>query len=321
MKITVFIYKLCFSIIIFDYELKLLIHNKTFRFIDLCKEVIQMALKLMYITNNIDVALIAQKYGVDRIWVDLETLGKEKRQGGYDSVKSHHKISDIALIKPYLHTSEMMVRINKWNDDSVSEIDSVIKAGADIIMLPYWKTIDEVKLFIDAVDYRCKTMLLLETKEACDIIDDVLKLPGIDEIHIGLNDLHLSFDKDFMFELLTDGTVEMLCGKIQNAGLPYGFGGIAKIGNGAVPAEMIILEHYRLGSTRAILSRSFCDSTKLKNIEELENIFCINMSKLRDFESYAATASKEIYDENCIMLNNAVQEVADLLRKRKHGDS
>ena len=35
-----------------------------------------MALKLMYITNRPDVALIAEKYGVDRIWIDLETLGK-----------------------------------------------------------------------------------------------------------------------------------------------------------------------------------------------------------------------------------------------------
>ena len=39
----------------------------------------EMALKLMYITNRPDVALIAEKYGVDRIWIDLETLGKEER--------------------------------------------------------------------------------------------------------------------------------------------------------------------------------------------------------------------------------------------------
>ena len=33
-----------------------------------------MFLKLMYITNSVDVALIAEKYGVDRIWIDLETF-------------------------------------------------------------------------------------------------------------------------------------------------------------------------------------------------------------------------------------------------------
>ena len=57
-----------------------------------------MALKLMYITNNADVALIAEKYGVDRIWVDLESLGKEERQKGMNSVKSKHTIDDIRRI-------------------------------------------------------------------------------------------------------------------------------------------------------------------------------------------------------------------------------
>ena len=54
-----------------------------------------MALKLMYITNNPDVALIAEKYGVDRMLIDLETLGKEKRQKGMNTVKSHHTVEDI----------------------------------------------------------------------------------------------------------------------------------------------------------------------------------------------------------------------------------
>mgnify|MGYP002235666245 CR=1 FL=1 len=39
-------------------------------------------------------------------------------------------------------------------------------------------------------------MLLLETEEARLCLDDVLKLKGIDEIHIGLNDLHLSQHKN-----------------------------------------------------------------------------------------------------------------------------
>ena len=54
-----------------------------------------MVLKLMYITNNSDVALIAQKYGVDRIWIDLETLGKEERQKGIYFAESLEQITDI----------------------------------------------------------------------------------------------------------------------------------------------------------------------------------------------------------------------------------
>ena len=142
-----------------------------------------------FITNRPDVALVAEKYGVDRIWVDLEVRGKEQRQHNLNTVKSHHSISDIAAIKPLLTRAEMMVRINSWYEGSQKEIDDVIEAGADIIMLPYWKTVQEVRNFIDAVHGRCRTNLLLETKEAVESIDEVLAMGGFDEIHIGLNKL------------------------------------------------------------------------------------------------------------------------------------
>ena len=87
-----------------------------------------MFLKLMYITNNLEVALIAQKNGIERIWIDLETMGKEERQKGLDSVKSQHAIDDIRKIKPHLTVSEMLVRVNPWFDDSKKEIDAVIDA-------------------------------------------------------------------------------------------------------------------------------------------------------------------------------------------------
>ena len=60
-----------------------------------------MSLTLMYITNSSDVALIAEKNGVDRVWIDLETLGKAERQGNMDTVKIRHSIDDIAKIKPF----------------------------------------------------------------------------------------------------------------------------------------------------------------------------------------------------------------------------
>lgn len=248
-----------------------------------------MALKLMYITNNPDVALIAEKYGVDRIWIDLETLGKEERQKGMNTVKSHHTVEDIKKIKPLLSKSEMLVRINPWNENSIREIDNVISAGADIIMLPMWKSVEEVVKFIKAVDGRCKTTLLLETKEAATCLDKVLDQCNMDEIHIGLNDLHLSYGMTFMFELLSDGTVERLTKKISSKGIPYGFGGIARLGKGDLPAERVIMEHYRLGSTRAILSRSFCNTDLVTDISDIEKLFEKNMKDLREFEQKICT--------------------------------
>jgi len=257
-----------------------------------------MPLKLMYITNDERVALIAEKYGVDRIWIDLETLGKEQRQKNFDSVKSHHSIEDIKRISPLLTTSEMLVRINPWNEESLDEINAVIAAGAKRIMLPMWTSTEEVKKFLSAVDGRVKTTLLLETIGAEKSLDEVLKTDGVDEIHIGLNDLHIQYGLKFMFELLANGTVERICEKIKTAGKPYGFGGIARLGYGDVPAELVISEHYRLGSTRAILSRAFCDTAKVADIEEIENIFSVEMKKFREYEKRVSEYTDKDFSEN-----------------------
>ena len=273
-----------------------------------------MPLCLMYITNNPQIALIAEQNGVDRIWIDLETIGKEERQKGLNSVKSNHSISDIATIKPLLSSSEMLVRVNPWNENSENEINSVIAAGADIIMLPMWKTASEVESFLSVVNNRAKTTLLLETKEAVECVEEVLRL-DFDEIHIGLNDLHLAYGMTFMFELLANRTVETLCNKFKAKRIPYGFGGIAKIGDGLLPAEKIILEHYRLGSTRAILSRTFCDTALIQDIEEIKSVFESNMRKLREFEEFALMQDEETLFRNKAKVLLGVNAVVEKMRK------
>ena len=278
-------------------------------------------LTFMYITNKPEIALIAQKYGVERVWIDLETLGKDERQKDMDSVKSHHTVDDIRRIAPLLDKSEMLVRINPWHNGSKSEIDEVIDAGAKIIMLPMWKTTEEVKSFVSAVNGRATTVLLLETREAESCLDEVLSVGGFDEIHIGLNDLHLSYGLNFMFELLANGTVERICRKIAAAGIPYGFGGIAKIGEGMLPAERVLTEHYRLGSRRVILSRSFCDADKIDDITEVERIFEENVAKLRRYERIAEKSSKAEFEENKAAVAECVDKIAAAVaaRRRKNG--
>lgn len=270
-------------------------------------------LKTMFITNNIEVAKIAQKYGVDRIWIDLEVLGKEERQKGMNTVKSNHQIEDIKKIRPYLDKAELLVRINPINLNSMEEIEKVIEAGADIIMLPMWKSVEEVKQFVTFVENRVKTTLLLETKEAVECLDEVLNLDKIDEIHIGLNDLHLSYGLKFMFEPLANGLVENICKKIKLKNIPYGFGGIAKIGEGTLPAEDILEEHFRLGSSRVILSRSFCNLELIKSFQEIEQIFSKNMKKLNQIE-------EEIQKKNILELekhSSKVREIVEEIVKNK----
>ena len=140
-----------------------------------------MALKLMYITNNPEVAKIAEEAGVDRIFVDMEYIGKAKRQGGMDTVQSHHTVEDIKRIRETIHKAEIMVRVNPIHNasseysSSETEINEAIEAGADILMLPYFKTLEEVTCFLKIINKRTRTMLLVETPEAVDIIDDTMK--------------------------------------------------------------------------------------------------------------------------------------------------
>ena len=271
----------------------------------------------MYITNKPEIALIAEKSGVDRVWVDLEVLGKEERQKNMDSVKSHHTVKDVRKLSNILTSAELMVRINPWNDNSVKEIDEVIDAGAQRIMLPMWKTEKEVDAFLRAVNGRVKTTLLLETKEGVECLDEVLQNPRIDEMHIGLNDLHLSYGLSFMFELLTNGTVETLCEKIKKANVPFGFGGIARLGEGMLPAEKVIMEHYRLGSTRAILSRSFCNAEKCKDSQEISELFSVNMQRLRCYEQAICNESENAYTLNRKQVEQNVQNIVNTIKSKE----
>lgn len=276
-----------------------------------------MSLKLIYITNIPSVALIAEKNGVDRIMVDLETLGKEERQKNMNTVKSHHTVDDVRIISNMLTSSEMLVRVNPWNETSMDEIEAVIAAGADRIMLPMWKTAKEVNSFLNTVNGRVHTTLLLETKKAAEIIDEILENPLIDEIHIGLNDLHLSYGLTFMFELLSNGVVEWLCQKCKAKGIPYGFGGIARIGEGTLPAESIVMEHYRLGSSRVILSRSFCNTDEIADIASVETIFSENMTLLRAYENSLINKSDLEYIENAEVVKRSVDMIVKKIKEKK----
>ena len=277
-----------------------------------------MALKLMYITNDPQIAVLAERCGVDRIFLDMEYLGKGERQPG-DTVKSNHTVEDIKTIKPLLTKSEVLVRVNPMTEKidnfygSKAEIDDVVAAGADVIMLPMAKTVDEVRKFSEYVGNRTKTVLLLETKEAVEKLNEILELHAVDEIHIGLNDLHLSLNKKFMFELLADGTVEAICNKISSYNIPYGFGGIARLGYGMLPAEHIICEHYRLGSSAAILSRSFANVNRLSDYREIVNVFEKETEKIRLYEATLGEYTAKDFENNRLKTVMLVNEICDAI--------
>ena len=276
-------------------------------------------IKLMYITNRPDVAEIAENAGVDRIFVDMEYIGKGLRQGGMDTVQSHHTVEDIQKLRKVVKKAELMVRCNPIHEASADycssqeEIDAIVESGADVIMLPYFKTRAEVEKFVRMVDGRAKTFPLVETREAAEGIGEILRVDGIDEIYIGLNDMSLSYGYKFMFQPLANGLVDRLTDKIREKGLTFGFGGIASLTGGLLPGSYVLKEHYRLGSKRVILSRSFCDVAKIGDLEQVKEIFQTGVQDIRDLEHICQTTQID-YAENHRIVQEKVSQILDIIK-------
>ena len=223
-------------------------------------------IKFIMITNSPGLAHMAELNGVGRIFVDLEQLGKKARQGHLSTHISNHSTDDVALVKYALEKAELLVRLNPLNEHTHSEVEQAINNGADILMLPMFRAGDEVEEFARMVDRRVKIIPLVETNGAVESIKNVVNIQGVSEIYIGLNDLHLDMKMKFIFEPLANGLIDKLAQIIKSAGLPFGFGGIARVGEGIIPGELVLGEHLRLGSSSVILSRTF----HRKGVEDTE---------------------------------------------------
>ena len=221
-------------------------------------------MKLIYITDSSDIAKIVADAGVDYVMVDLEVNGKYERQGHLNTLISNHQIDSIDLVSKAISnsSSKLMVRLNPVYDGTAFEVNAAIDRGASRLMLPMFRNVEEVKLFLSIVNKRVPVTLLLETASAYARLPSILRIDDDFDIHVGLNDLHLEMKLNFMFELLVKGGVvehiAMLC---RNAKRNFGIGGVSRLnGKAALPAEDILFEHLRLGSTAVILGRDWRES-------------------------------------------------------------
>lgn len=213
--------------------------------------------KLMILVSDPIQAIIAENAGVDRIFYDLEYINKAERQRGRNTVISHNNINDIPKVKDVLSKAELLVRTNPIHAYSKDEIDKAISYGAEILMLPMVVSEEQVQEYVDYVNGRAQICIMIETAQALARIDDFIAIDGVDEFFVGLNDLHISLGLDFMFEIVSDGLLDYIASRLNAANKPWGFGGIARIGEGTLPAEKILAEHVRLKSSSVILSRTF----------------------------------------------------------------
>lgn len=270
-------------------------------------------MKLMLVTSDINNVIEAQRAGINRIFFDLEYINKSERQRGRDTLILNNDIEQLPQIRNVTTKSELLVRVNALYPHSKAEIDKAIKYGADIIMLPMVIDAEDVKMLVEYVNGRAKVMPMIETAQALARIDDIVEVDGVDELYIGLNDLHISMGLTFMFELLSGGIVEYAANKIKAAGIKFGFGGIAKIGEGILPAEAILAEHFRLGSESVILSRTFRNEVGT-NREKIDLSY--EVEKIRNEENKIIKWSEDQFEQNRIFVKEKVKEILYIINGR-----
>ena len=272
---------------------------------------------LMLMTRDPGIARAAVRAGVERIFVDLEIAGKANRQQGRSTIISGHTIADLERVRAAVPDAEVLARIDPPSERTATEVDAVIAAGADVVMLPYFTAPAEVGAFVAAVGGRARTCLLLETAPAAVRVDRIAALPGVDEIHVGLNDLHLSMGLAFMYESLAGGVLDHVISRIRSVapGIRYGFGGGALIGapHPVSPSD-VLREHARLGSRMIILSRTFTKNAA--NEDELATLgldLAVEIARVREAIAIARGRSAAEMERDRLRIRELIWQTADQL--------
>lgn len=274
-------------------------------------------MQFLLVVYDAEIAHYVAKSGVDRLFVDLEQHGKKERQGHLSTWISSQTLDDVYAIRRAAPDSHLLVRVNPLHSSSRAEIDEVIKAGADSIMLPMARNFDEIAQFLDIVSGRVLAIPLIETKAALDATPEIARRLPVKEVYIGLNDLHLDMKMTFMFEPLSNGLLEEPCAALRTHNIKFGIGGLARSNEGIVSPNFLIGEHVRLGSSRAILSRTF--HRNAQTLDELTNgmDFPAEIRKLHVIYEEFRHADSTTLKKNQAATYDRIRDVVQLVKNKQ----
>lgn len=192
--------------------------------------------------------------GIDGLIIDFETKGKTLRQDGFDTEINAHTLKDLEAVRA-LSDAHILCRINTPGPDTAQEVARVLDAGADEIIVPMIRNLEDAQAVVEAVSGAARITLMVETIEATKFTRELCALP-IDRIYVGLNDLHISRGTSTLFEPLIDGCLEAIRDDVQ--GVQFGFGGITLRGQGnPLPVHHFVGDLARLNADFTFLRRSF----------------------------------------------------------------
>ena len=212
---------------------------------------------LTHLTDDPEEIALASSAGIDRVGPDLETWMKEERQGGMGRRISSHDSESIGLVARDPGGATPFCRVDPIHDGSAAQIDHVIRLGARQVMLPMFRTAEEVRRFVELVAGRAETVLLLETVAAAIRLPDILRVEGVSGVHIGLNDLEIDSKIGSRLELLVSPWLDTICNRIRRSGLPLHIGGVASVADESlpIPPEPVIARLLELGASGSLVTR------------------------------------------------------------------
>ncbi len=229
-------------------------------------------MKHIIISNHPIVWEFCNQNSIDYLMIDLETKDKLNRQANLSTWISDHTIQDIQLAKSHLKSTKLIVRINPIHSESEDEINRVLECKPDIIMLPYFSTIEEVEMFQKFINQRSDVAYLFETLRSISLLKHVtLKYPSAFN-YLGLNDLSITMKIPFLFQVLQTRLIDFfsIINKVNQ--IQFGFGGIGYNDKSVVSPKLIYAKHLNFGSNHVILSREFIRGIDLNHDSSLMKI-------------------------------------------------
>jgi hypothetical protein len=109
----------------------------------------------------------------------------------------------------------------------------------------------------------------------------------------------------FMFEPLASGLLDDVAHVAREQGLRFGFGGVARAGEGLLPGQDVLAEHLRLGSQAVILSRTFHRPMEDATLES-------GVAALRQEEQRLARRSAEATESDRMRVVSVIERIASM---------
>lgn len=208
----------------------------------------------------------AERAGIDRVVVDLERRGKQRRQRGRDTDITSHDLGDLRRICATT-TVPVVCRINPVHSDTPHEVAAAIDAGAAELLVPMVRSPEaDLDQVLEQANDQVAIGCMVETVDAVARVSDLSARP-VDRVYIGLNDLAIDRGAAGIFEPFVDGTVEHVGAAFPDR--PLGVAGLTRPTAGSpLPCRHLVHELARVGASFTFLRRSFIRDVTVAEMQE-----------------------------------------------------